>query len=620
MATGRKSSPRNKRSVTSKTNSWIWIGSGLGLSWLALLEPTGRDIILGFLGWGGLFLGPFMALTGFLRMRMSSQRQATAWRNRFIISTPLISVMASAPTLGPDGASTGGGLLGDFVPMMLSSVIGDVSFWLCSALALFAVYWVLGRPLLSREVLDDLGVKEILDDAFGDIDSSADLDKSEDANDTKPRTHEPTPPSNEAKENKKDPEEEREIDTPDNSEADNQKSKEVTKEIPSARETRGLRKPRSVGDAIPSEEASYSPLPDPEANLPLSLEIFGELQLEQPREQVTSDTLSQLTDIIVNTVKALQKIELRPIGEPVVGMSNIQFQFEPVKQHSKSLQAIEKLTKDLSVATNREQVRINISSSVAVELSLYEEEREFVPILPLLKEVSDVNHHAPPLYLIGRDQERSPYQLDAGASIHMLVAGSTGGGKSVLLHSIIWGLVFRYPPSKVRLILYDRKMEEFAHYRSLPHLWQPVVTSEDGFHRMLENASSELERRKQARAVDPDATFTWLIIVMDEFRGMATKEFIFFISEARSLQIRVILGTQRADKESIHTSVKQNLGTNIALKVRSPGESHLIIGESGAQDLLMYGDCLVDSSSGLDRVQVGFVDKQNLMDLRREIT
>ena len=111
MATGRKSSPSRKSTVASKRNAWIWIGSGLGLSWLAILEPTGRDIVLGLLGWGGLFLGPFMALTGLLRTKISSQRQATAWRNRFIISTPLISVIASAPTLGPDGASTGGGLL-----------------------------------------------------------------------------------------------------------------------------------------------------------------------------------------------------------------------------------------------------------------------------------------------------------------------------------------------------------------------------------------------------------------------------------------------------------------------------------------------------------------------------
>lgn len=618
MATGRKSSPSRKSKVASKRNAWIWIGSGLGFSWLAILEPTGRDIVLGFLGWGGLFLGPFMALTGLLRMRMSSQRQATAWRNRFIISTPLISVIASAPTLGPDGASTGGGLLGDFVPMMLGSVIGDVSFWLCSALALFGVYWVLGRPLLSREVLDDLGVKEILDDAFGDIDGAAGLDESRDAEAAEPRTIEPTPRSK-VEEKRKNREEKRNIDTPESNEPENEESQAAPVEHPRSRENRALREPRSTPGSIANEEASYLPLADPEPDLPLTLEMFGELESEQPREQVTLDTLTQLTDIIVGTVKTLEKIELVPLADPIVGMSNICFEFEP-KEHSKSLTAIASLTKDLSVATNREQVRVNISSSVRVELSLYTEEREFAPILPLLQEVADVDLEAAPQYLIGRDQERAPYQLDAGSTLHMLVGGSTGGGKSVLLHSIIWGLVFRYPPSKVRLILYDHKMEEFAHYRSLPHLWQPVITNEGGFNRMLENASAELKRRMEAKVADPNATFTWLIIIMDEFRGITNDEFIEFISMARSFQIRVILGTQRANKESIHTTVKNNLGTNIALKVRDFRESRLIIGEPDAKDLLMDGDCLVDSPKGLDRVQVGFVDKQDLMALREEIS
>ena len=347
---------------------------------------------------------------------MSSQRQATAWRNRFIISTPLISVIASAPTLGPDGASTGGGLLGDFVPMMLSSVIGDVSFWLFSGLALFAVYWVLGRPLLRREVLDDLGVKEILDDAFGDIDGSAGLDESRDAEGAEPRTIEPTPRSK--------VEEKRNIDTPESNEPENEENQAAPMEHPRSRENRALREPRSTPGSISNEEASYLPLADPEPDLPLTLEMFGELESEQPREQVTLDTLTQLADIIVGTVKTLEKIELVPLADPIVGMSNICFEFEP-KEHSKSLTAIASLTKDLSVATNREQVRVNISSSVRVELSLYTEEREFAPILPLLQEVADVDLEAAPQYLIGRDQERSPYQLDAGSTLHMLVGGST---------------------------------------------------------------------------------------------------------------------------------------------------------------------------------------------------
>ena len=110
------------------------------------------------------------------------------------------------------------------------------------------------------------------------------------------------------------------------------------------------------------------------------------------------------------------------------------------------------------------------------------------------------------------------------------------------------------------------------------------------------------------------------MIIMDEFRGSTNDEFIEFISMARSFQIRVILGTQRANKESMHTTVKNKLGCNMAWKVRDFRESRLIIGEPDAKDLLMDGGCLVDSPKVLDRVQVGFVDKQDLMALRQEIS
>ncbi|MEK9877676.1 MAG: FtsK/SpoIIIE domain-containing protein, partial [Betaproteobacteria bacterium] len=379
-----------------------------------------------------------------------------------------------------------------------------------------------------------------------------------------------------------------------------------------------LVRPRPIAGAILNEEETYEPLADPEPDLPLTLDILGETQPEQSAQRFDPEVLAEITAAIQQTVSRISKIELVPLGDPIVGMSAILLNFEP-KDHFKSLKSLTELTKDLSVATNREKVRIDISTGVKVELSLTNEEREYVPILPLLEEVAEVDVEAAPQYLIGRTQDRAPYQLDVDSALHLLVGGSTGGGKSVLLHSIIWGLIFRYPPSRVRLVLYDRKGEEFAHYRSLPHLWQPIITNEGGFHRMLENVTAELNRRIEVRKADPYASFTWLIVIMDEFRGLTNDAFVEFTSMARSYQIRVILGTQRADKESISTRVKQNLGTNIALKVRDHRESQLIIGNSAAEDLLMWGDCLVHSAKGLERIQVGNVTKDDLMLLREAL-
>ena len=195
----------------------------------------------------------------------------------------------------------------------------------------------------------------------------------------------------------------------------------------------------------------------------------------------------------------------------------------------------------------------------------------------------------------------------------MLVAGTSGGGKSVLLHSIVWGLIFRYPPSKVRLVFYDHKAVEFSRYRGLPHLWQNIVTNQGGFYRMLENVQRELAHRKQQLKSDPEATFSWLVIVMDEFRGLTNDDFVHIVSEARAFQIRFILGTQRADKESVDTRIKGNLITNIALKTRNHIDSNMILGSSDAQHLLLKGDCIVRCGNGdEERVQAGWVKGTDL--------
>jgi len=130
---------------------------------------------------------------------------------------------------------------------------------------------------------------------------------------------------------------------------------------------------------------------------------------------------------------------------------------------------------------------------------------------------------------------------------------------------------------------------------------------------MLENVKLELAHRKQALKADPDTTFSWLVIVMDEFRGLTNDEFVSIVSEARAFQIRFILGTQRADKESVDTRIKGNLITNIALKTRNHIDSNMILGSSDAQHLLLKGDCIVRCGNGdEERVQAGWVDSDHL--------
>lgn len=323
--------------------------------------------------------------------------------------------------------------------------------------------------------------------------------------------------------------------------------------------------------------------------------------------------------MIQDAARRLSKIDLEPAGDPVVGMTSIRFSFEKASGQSVSVTKVLDLSDDLSVETNRSPVRIFIDSTVNFELPLDEEERQFVPIKSLLLDADPVKTNEDINYLIGRKQDGTVFELSAHSALHMLIGGATGGGKSVLLHTIIWGLIFRYPPSKVRLALYDHKIEEFAPYQNLPHLWQPVVTNEGGYHRLIKNLKAEITRRKLARRDDPDAKFTWLVVIMDEFRGLSNDTFVALIAEARSLQIRFVLGTQRAEKSFISTSIKANLPTGISFRVRNQMESRLIIGEPDACNLLPHGDCIVHSPSEMERVQAGWVKKDDLKALRAHL-
>lgn len=321
---------------------------------------------------------------------------------------------------------------------------------------------------------------------------------------------------------------------------DSAKSLERSDVASEAIETTSVGRLRGDIDLLINEEESYEPLPLPLNDVPLSLDairlVVDKPNSEEPtagEQQVDATVLAGLEAAIKRTVKDVAKVQLERSKEPVIGMTTIRFEFSKTTRDV-SVKKLEALSEDIGLATQRESVRISVSPSILIELSLNGEERQFAPIVPLLQEVRDVGQNAPPSYLIGRTQDRKPFYLDAEHSVHVLVAGTSGGGKSVLLHSIVWGLIFRYPPSKVRLAFYDHKAVEFSRYQGLPHLWQNIVTNQGGFYRMLENVKLELAHRKQILKADPEATFSWLVIVMDEFRGLTNDDFVNIVSEARA--------------------------------------------------------------------------------------
>ena len=237
-------------------------------------------------------------------------------------------------------------------------------------------------------------------------------------------------------------------------------------------------------------------------------------------------------------------------------------------------------------------------------------------------------------FAIGRDAEGGAVTADLAAMPHLLVAGATGSGKSVMINSLIMSLLMRDTPKQVRLILVDPKRVEFSGYNGLPHLYVPVVTEPRQAASALQWAVSEMERRlkvferagarninvyndmcvngKLAEMDNPPDPMPYTVIIIDELAdlmmvaGKDVEASIVRIAQlARAAGIHLVLATQRPSANVVTGLIKSNIETRIALSVASGTDSRVILDQVGAQRLLGNGDMLFKERGGLPRRVLG---------------
>ncbi len=237
-------------------------------------------------------------------------------------------------------------------------------------------------------------------------------------------------------------------------------------------------------------------------------------------------------------------------------------------------------------------------------------------------------------FAIGRDAEGRAVTADLAAMPHLLVAGATGSGKSVMINSLIMSLLMRDTPKQVRLILVDPKRVEFSGYNGLPHLYVPVVTEPRQAASALQWAVSEMERRlkvferagarninvynemctkgKLAEMDNPPEPMPFMVIIIDELAdlmmvaGKDVEASIVRIAQlARAAGIHLVLATQRPSANVVTGLIKSNIETRIALSVASGTDSRVILDQVGAQRLLGNGDMLFKERGGLPRRVLG---------------
>ena len=227
---------------------------------------------------------------------------------------------------------------------------------------------------------------------------------------------------------------------------------------------------------------------------------------------------------------------------------------------------------------------------------------------------------------LGKNISGTPIIGDLAAMPHLLIAGTTGSGKSVCINTIILSLLYRHTPDKCKFILIDPKMLELSTYEGVPHLLCPVITEAKKAASVLGWVVKEMESRYRlmtkegVRNIDGynskhKLPMPYIVVVVDEMSDLmlvASKEIENYIQKlsqmARAAGIHIIMATQRPSVDVITGTIKANFPTRISFQVTSKIDSRTILGEQGAEQLLGKGDMLYMSSANrIIRIHAPFV-------------
>ncbi|HYK13226.1 MAG TPA: DNA translocase FtsK 4TM domain-containing protein [Burkholderiales bacterium] len=293
------------------------------------------------------------------------------------------------------------------------------------------------------------------------------------------------------------------------------------------------------------------------------------------------------------------------------------------------------LIKDLARALSVISIRVveTIPGKSCMGLEIPNPERQIVRLSEIVSSQIYADMHSPLTLALGKDIAGNPIVADLARMPHLLVAGTTGSGKSVAINAMILSLLYKAPPAQCRLILVDPKMLELSVYEGIPHLLAPVVTDMRQAANALNWCVAEMERRyrrmsglgvrnmagfnqkireaeKAGKPIpnpltstpenpDPLVEMALIVVVIDELAdlmmvvGKKVEELIARLSQkARAAGIHLILATQRPSVDVITGLIKANIPTRIAFQVSARVDSRTILDQMGAEALLGQGDML----------------------------
>ena len=405
-------------------------------------------------------------------------------------------------------------------------------------------------------------------------------------------------------------------------EEDGEKIEEKVYEVKSQEPTRQTRAPKKP---VISKPQNYV-LP------PLSL-------LSSSIEKPTSGDLRANANIIKRTLESFGiSVEM---GEINIGPKVTRYTLKPAE--GVKISRITALNQDLALALAAHPIRIEapIPGKPFVGIEVPNKSAALVRLGSLI--TYDMFQNSGYLgYILGRDVSGEPIFADIEKMPHLLIAGATGSGKSINIHTLLISLLYKNSPDTLRLVLIDPKRVELSMYNGIPHLVSPVITEGKKTITVLRWAIKEMERRykillesgvrdiKSLYKKTGSTPIPFVVIVIDELADLMVaygreieSSIVRLAQMARATGIHLIVSTQRPSVEVITGLIKANITSRIALQVASQVDSRTILDTAGAEKLLGGGDMLFVSSefSKPKRIQGAYISEaetQKVLDFIRD--
>ena len=313
--------------------------------------------------------------------------------------------------------------------------------------------------------------------------------------------------------------------------------------------------------------------------------------------------------------------------------------FEILPAAGIKINTIINLADDISRSMGVGAVRIaQIFGTQYLGVEVPNDQRETVTIKELLSDDNFKNTPSKIPICIGKDISGNIEVIDLSKTPHLLVAGTTGSGKSVFINTLLASILYKFSPTDLRLILIDPKMLELSVYNDIAHLLTPVVTEPKKAIIALKWVCKEMERRyslmneENTRSIEgynekSIERLPYIVVFIDEMADLmmtAGKEVEHYVQRlaqmARACGIHLVMATQRPSVDIITGSIKANFPSRISFQGASKYDSRTVLGEIGAEQLLGNGDMLMSKNGGnIIRYQSAFISDNEVNKLIKEI-